>query len=209
MRIQSNFVDYYDYLAHQFGADPKIFYLRQGSDKTYFTPISNECPIVPNTPSYDHYSDKFIGLAVCGKYYLLKWNYIKQYSPFDPRFVKFQLITGYKSWNYVYGPGKHYAGLDEVSKEIGQPIFLFSTKSVKSHGSWKTQFELYDFLIPLQPLSFHKVYPAEQIYQDLQYYIANVLNDGIDLRPPTEIADIDKVVQYGFDKKQSYRHRKT
>ena len=55
---------------------------------------------------------------------------------------------------------------------------------------------------------FPEIMPAEQLYQDLAYYIANVIEDGIDLRPPTEIADIDKVVQYGFDKKQSFRHRK-
>lgn len=60
----------------------------------------------------------------------------------------------------------------------------------------------------LKDLGLSSLYPAEALYQDIAYFVGNVLHPSPDLAPPVFIADKDKIVQYGFDLKQSFRHRK-
>ncbi len=60
----------------------------------------------------------------------------------------------------------------------------------------------------LKDIGFNHVQSPEQTYQDISYYMANVLRENPDVVPPVKIADKDRIVQHGFDLKQSFRHRK-
>lgn len=61
----------------------------------------------------------------------------------------------------------------------------------------------------LSELSFVRVYPPEQIWQDLSYWIANKINDSPDMMPPPRPpqTDLEKLQSHGFDKRTSFRHR--
>lgn len=48
---------------------------------------------------------------------------------------------------------------------------------------------------------------AEQCYQEIAYFVGNVLRESPDMKPPVEIGNRDKIVAAGFDLKQSFRHR--
>jgi len=52
------------------------------------------------------------------------------------------------------------------------------------------------------------VYPAEQLYQDLSYFIVNTMKDSPDMAKPSSITDKEKISSHGFDLKMSFRHRK-
>lgn len=71
----------------------------------------------------------------------------------------------------------------------------------------------YSYVIPyrlpiLQEHGFADVVDPYQMYQDLEYFIANTMNESPDMMPPTEMTDKERIVAAGFDLKQSFRHRK-
>jgi hypothetical protein len=58
----------------------------------------------------------------------------------------------------------------------------------------------------LGELGFVQYYSAQQLYQELAMFLTNVLVPYRD--PPSRMTDIEKVSAHGFDRKQSFRHRK-
>lgn len=207
MKISSNFVDYYDYLTHVYGSDPLIFYLRRNLKefRTFNIPIKWED--TPYFPSYsfedvrDHI--KYYGLSVMGFFYLVKaegvLNNVKMTLDLNPRVHRW-------SKKMAYTAGTKYAFLDKIAKDIKQPVFFFEINRGASSLN-NAHVEVLDILPNLSVFDFASIIPAEKIYQDLSYYIANIINDGIDIKPPSEIANNDKILQAGFDLKKSFRHR--
>lgn len=60
----------------------------------------------------------------------------------------------------------------------------------------------------LQEHDFQSVVDPYQLYQDLEYFIANTMNESPDTMPATQMTNKEKIVAAGFDLKQSFRHRK-
>ena len=196
MKIRSNFVDYYDYLSHVYGADEKVFFNRIDTGGYAHDHIGNTMPYINVRDRWRENDPFYYGLAVCGRYWMLYSDDSIHYLNPKSKYQVWMKQHNYFSYRYQ----RLYGAIYDVSRAIKTPIFLFTVSGKRIN--------VIEFAPKLMLTGFPEIMPAEQLYQDLAYYIANVIEDGIDLRPPTEIADIDKVVQYGFDKKQSFRHRK-
>lgn len=226
MKIISKFKDYYDYVAHTYGGgDPKIIYnrsrlgeLHQVGSVSYTRTLEVEFSLaslkIPfrhiHSPLNSYYGEYgFRWLSVCGKPYPLinvddkvtgslyqkheLFNFQKHKHLLDPRdwgnkIIRLQI-------------GVERRSLVELSKKIGHPVF-----EILHHGN-KATYINGDCPI-LGNLGFASVYPAEQLYQDLSYFIVNKMKDSPDLAPRIEISDKEKITQHGFDVKQSFRHRK-
>lgn len=217
MKIQSQFKDYYDYVAHMYGGgDPAILYLR-----TRITPVKDMGHGTIFEPSktvmidelysevyYAHnaYDSEFDykSLVICGKSYLLRSEkYKNKFIVMRDRDVP--IIEKRRHCSFLSEPRKCFGvkskKLDAVSKEIGQPIFIIS-------HMYRNYIEV-DSRIPiLNEMNVASFYDAHQIYQDISHYICNVIRTSPDVTPPTVVSNEDRIVQYGFDLKQSFRHRK-
>jgi hypothetical protein len=90
-----------------------------------------------------------------------------------------------------------------ITKKIGQPVFHI----IRSHHRDQTIY-IEPNIPNLGELGMASIYPAEQMYQDLSYFVGNVMNPSPDMAPPTVMSDTERIVQHGFDLQQSFRHRK-
>jgi len=60
----------------------------------------------------------------------------------------------------------------------------------------------------LKLLGLPSILSAEQAYQELSYFIGNLMQDNPDMKPPVEIDQKYRLEEHGFDSKISFRHRK-
>lgn len=129
------------------------------------------------------------------------FNYINQYE---------RKNYGLKNFKYEKYIGDIVnSNIVEISKIINQPIFNLSELAKYCYNpKLKCEKEYYDIIPNLDKLHISSVYSVEQIYQDLNYFLVNVLKDSPDVTPPIEISDKDKIEGHGFDKKISFRKRK-
>lgn len=102
--------------------------------------------------------------------------------------------------------------LIDVCKQIKQPIFLVD-RIQHASATWKpgaiSTIVVLDQTMPiLKELGFSAIMKPEILYQEIEYFIANVLRDNPDIVPPVQVSDKHKITQHGFDFKQSFRHRK-
>jgi hypothetical protein len=82
----------------------------------------------------------------------------------------------------------------KVSRELQQPAFIIRGR------------ELIEGKLPrLGELGFAALFSAEQMYQNLSYFVGNYLRESADLKPPVTISDRDRILQHGFDLKKSFR----
>ena len=83
---------------------------------------------------------------------------------------------------------------------VGLPVFVCR---LKRHGMMEIGHPPL-----LGKLGLAEVYPADQLYQDISYYLANIIRESPDTMPATKMTDKEKIVAKGFDIKRSFRHRK-
>lgn len=212
MKIHSRFKDYYDYVEHLYGGDPKLIYNR---DTLGFKSLTYHEDTHNYPRFYSLYDEirlyEYVGLSICGKFYILyrKSHSFDTYKIVEDGFSNIEYgkhLTRY--FNNLsrdnYKKGVHYDYLDNASKECGQPVFLFKLENL-SHGC---SINLNNIAPKLGEIGIGSLIKPEQIYQDIAYYIGNVINHGVDIHPPTQVQDKDRIVQHGFDIKQSFRHRR-
>lgn len=101
--------------------------------------------------------------------------------------------------------------LIELSRVVKLPIFiLLSQTSNNGEKYHKYKTKIVRVSPVLSELDFEKVYSATQLYQDIEYFIGNLLNESPDLTPvgkPPQTNE-EKIVASGFDLKTSFRKRK-
>lgn len=123
-------------------------------------------------------------------------------------------------WRKPFQYGQPYRFLEKMHKQIGSPILIiYGEVNDRSLSSQVHRYRLSPLFIgptpePIPNLSeikgLAKVYTPEQIYQDISYWVTNVLNTSPDVQPagaPPQ-TDKEKIVAHGLDLKQSFRHRK-
>jgi hypothetical protein len=49
--------------------------------------------------------------------------------------------------------------------------------------------------------------PATEMYQNLAYFMGNLMNVSPDKAPPVEVSNNQKILKSGFDLVKSFRHR--
>ena len=161
----------------------------------------------------------FKWLSICGHAYLLvqkkhenDWKVLNQKEhPVVWDYLKANVRPSIFSWmrndKAKSFPESHIGNrsilLDDISKTLKAPVFYFELFSYTSGCI------TIDSRIPiLGQLGIDKIIPPEQLYQDISYYLANVLRESPDLVVNDNMTDKEKIVQHGFDLKQSFRHRK-
>lgn len=219
MKIISKWKDYYDYIPHLYGGpDYRIVYNRNLEvhiDRSNWD-RSKLLELPYNPFRHKDYTYSLKWLSFCGRYYLLvsrelssvKYDYrnIEEFNKWKILNEKdhgmifhkiFQKSTRwwkekYEKYDDLINVKNSY--LDVMSKNIKMPVFVIDPNNCDVPN--------------LSELGLPAFVSAEQAYQDISFYIANVINDNADMNPPVDVSDKDKIVQHGFDFKQSFRHRK-
>ena len=92
----------------------------------------------------------------------------------------------------------------EISKKINAPVFVVEYYGFPQ-GS-KNKFVGIGKKVPnLGELGLASIYPAEQLYQDIDYFLTNTIKDSPDTMPPVSMTDKEKIESHGFDNKVSFR----
>lgn len=237
MKIKSNFRDYYDYISEQYGGgDPKTVYIRHTvEDAPVNEEILHRLrKNVSSWPDFE-YEGKVIEtkfLACAGKLYFIhrsvddignfykdplnsgktpkqgSWKVFSdqdveryiEYMKGGPRYInRTSRLEEYKSLH-----GKEISEVVEISKVLDAPVFIFANELfamgpriiLNKHVPSLASMGMQDFVEP------------QTMYRDIEFFINNVLRSSPDLAPPVKVADKDRIVQHGFDLRQSFRHRK-
>lgn len=124
------------------------------------------------------------------------------------------LSTAHPAWDIMSDEARReYSGAHEcpnlihLHRALKAPVFHILD------GGAERGTKDYHYIIPyrlpvLQEHGFAEVVDPYQMYQDLEYFIANTMNESPDMMPPTEMTNKERIVAAGFDLKQSFRHRK-
>ena len=239
MRILSKRKDYYDQVGNIYGVDEKVIFDRNKKLPAKVRLVMmDEAPIPLRQPvTYYQFGSRFstefltecqmdniqgfTTVSVCGKPFIVakKGGIFEGHEYIEPYYeVPSDTIMhlGFSPNPYA---GKSVKYLERIHKEIGSPIFmLWNFSGVRGSASPLTyDFTLSDrygqLVVPIPILDnikgFAKLYPAEQLYQDISYWISNVLNVSPDVQPegaPPQ-TDKEKIVAHGLDLKKSFRHR--
>jgi hypothetical protein len=223
MMIISPFKDYYDYLIGIYGIDEKRIYIRNKIETTHI--ISDIRPCDFNLFSYDIDLFRLKYIFVNGYRYLFVGEKNHPLSMSVSRWVIFDESKHIAKERYGFryqsarikeelahlSEGYTSENIINFTKLVKQPVFSISI-SPQWHKKYpgKAEYEtVVDDNVPrLVDYGIASIIPADKIYQDLDYFIGNILNDSPDLQPPVHISDKDMIEAKGFDKKISFRHRK-
>jgi hypothetical protein len=237
MKINSNLKDYYDYVANLYGGgDPNILYLRTsiGEKKFtgtlhYYNEVSVEFDRYFKLPEYNYGSVKgyphgggFKGLVVAGRMFPIidtnandenHWRYQSnnKFEVFDYNKHEHLLNprTRFESRRDDYSPywesRKVSESLIKLSRKLGHPVFIINR--VNNYVE-KTVIIVSGECPILSNVGLAQYFPAEQLYQELSYFLGNLVKESPDMMPRPKVTDKDKILSHGFDLKQSFRHRK-
>ena len=202
--IDSN-KDYYDYVSHIYGLDKKIVFDRRGSIRME----SNDLVDLRETRYYDG-KTQFILLEIGMVQYLLKLDDIVVVT--DENKPKNKHID-LRAYQHVKSFHVEIVEKFEDHKNVtGCPIAIRSV-----HNSWRspsyikmfpTDYKDYkitdDIELDLPILAstcITKIIPADEIWKNICNYISSLGND----KDVAQASDIEKIVNHGFDKKESFR----
>jgi hypothetical protein len=151
------------------------------------------------------------GLAVAGRLFLLEKQEVGvesgiMYRPVEEKVTAPWHVIGpvtveYK-WqpNVTYDSGKEVPALLKLHRYLQAPVFVFD---------WWGQDLTVERRVPLlSDLGMPAFVPAEQLYQELAMFLGKMYAEDADMMPKAPMTDVQKVESHGFDKKQSFRHRK-
>ena len=96
-------------------------------------------------------------------------------------------------------------GFVEASRVLNAPVFMIEHVSAANNG---VTLHVSGKIPVLANLGLSAQVPPEQMFQELAYFIGNVMRVSPDLAPPVVVAEKDRIVQHGFDLKTSFRTRK-
>lgn|GEM_PF-4658004 len=94
-----------------------------------------------------------------------------------------------------------------IHRKLQAPVFSIFGPAQTTKQT-EVSYHIGYYLPVLQEHDFQSVVDPYQLYQDLEYFIANTMNESPDTMPATQMTDKEKIVAAGFDLKQSFRHRK-
>lgn len=229
MKIKSSFKDYYDHVAHKYGGgDPNVVYVRHrlkplvdlgvlkyDEGIPFDFKVKRDLHLIEATKSYlnTEYQDyKFKYLVIAAKWYLLvsrsteeKFHVLSK----EKHQKLVETLTKRKRWSqqrdFGYYVGCEDPQLIDLSRLVNTPVFIIAGYE----RFWKLKKVLMkvEGNIPiLADLGIAAIYPAEQIYQDLAYFVGNKIHESPDANPPVSVSNKDKILQFGFDLKTSFRH---
>ena len=129
---------------------------------------------------------------------------------------RFRLNTSFYDWQegiIDVKVGEVLPAMEELSKLVHQPIFLITHTEPRgrNQGRQHTVFTVDPRYPVTSEMGLGQFESADKLYQDVGYWLANVINPSPDqlpeARPPQ--TDVEKAQAHGFDKKVSFRKRKS
>jgi len=217
MKIISNYRDYYDHQAHIYGGgDPKIVYIRNHKHKDVpdldIGEWVHKCETVGILRSvymlwYDSRKD-FIpdvrGIVIGDIFF----GQIKDSEKSDYRMLQDKDV--HRKYSDNWQP-KNKAKLSDfinhvdstlidLCKFINIPVFMFNV--------YRNTITIDKNCPNLGKLGVASYISAEQMYQDLSYFIGNKMKDSPDMMKEVVVDDKYKIIGHGFDYKSSFRNRK-
>lgn len=226
MIIKSRFKDYYDHVAYQYGGgDPKYTYVR---DKLSDDKLIVDLNLV-DQKSYEILSSiwylkrynidtNFKIICAAGKIFLAItegniYNFDKDYELLseDSHPDSYKRLCG-SSGRFFSRNNKlsdfinaEYNFVTSISKIIKEPVFSITSITYEKKDEW--QFCIESNVPILKDYGIASIIPAEQIYQELAYFVSNKMVTSPDLLVKSNLTDKEKILQHGFDIKESFRHR--
>lgn len=230
MKIKSNFKDYYDYIANQYGGgDPKIVYLRHrlgtvedigGTTIVRGITVRSDAKL----PGYqlprlihdksNYHTNSWKDLVVCGRVFPILPDAVgsNKYVVFDPAKHSHLILPGRNQEKYMeYSPywqdHAQSKGAISLHRELKTPVFVVNHEF---RYQKYTEYHISGEYTILNDMMLAPYFPADQIYQELSYFIGNIMNDSPDMMPLPKppMTDKERILSHGFDLKQSFRHRK-
>jgi hypothetical protein len=223
MKIISNEKDYYDYLSHIYGIDPKIVYKRKFSRK----PLNEKELLIKSRPidfyGYIKYRNStyantlkrlygenlsYIIISICGNLHVVRdVKGLKEDQPFDSTYTLLndEELDMFSKSNY-FGNNLYYylnSNYDknywiDLHKKLQEPILFIEYINHE-------KIILTDNILLKNIKGLAEKYPPELIYQQISQFISYHFNTN---EPPLELNDKEKIIKSGFDLKKSFRHRK-
>lgn len=191
MRIISKFKDYYDYLVGIYGIDPVLTLDRRYPDLVHCAPETLD-------------RDKLVGktFAIAGKRYRLYYYKDKVYYTLQECKKLVKMNTPPMSWN-SHTPDTTQKGWD---KSNGVPIkanIKYRNPVLMSSGGHRNEEW---FPIVMSEWGLPKALSPEDAYREISGFMGYL----VDHPPlPDTQTNIGKLEAHGFDKKISFRHRKS
>jgi hypothetical protein len=229
MLIQSRFKDYYDFVAAQYGGgDPKVRYLRGGLRRTEI--FVDRFPLA-DPLSWPHLDADYelAYLIVAGKAYLLRRDKKpgRKFSDFrvadaeavseadrktrtaGRRYLAQRRVFGGRDFDFTFG--RQYDFLVSLHRAAGAPALVIDQvwrPASRDRMQDRIQIDLWERCPVLKHLGMAAVVSPEQMYQELAYFVGNLMKVSPDIAPPVEVDNQHKILAAGFDLKTSFRHRK-
>jgi hypothetical protein len=119
-------------------------------------------------------------------------------------------MTGWRDENLTMQPKRY---LERLHKEAKSPIIMLIPEfcNIRQYSYGDHIFAMEEAIPNLSKIEgFAKRYSKEQVYQDISYWISNILNESPDVQPvgkPPQ-SDKEKILSHGLDLKRSFRHRR-
>lgn len=220
MKIISKYKDYYDFVGYHYGQDEKIVYNRKELGNLIGVTECSNSTYHKYIPNIRHDTNYYSWILICGRSYLLyrqapqsinqiggmceEWRIVPPESPLMNMIIESkQWISsiGYTDKEYYFG-GLTEAGID-VCREYKQPVLHIN-------GRFKSNDILcvHNAIPNLGKLGFASVLDPHWLYQEISYFMGNIINESPDMQPRYQTSDKIKLESAGFDCVESFRHRK-
>lgn len=209
MLIVSKYKDFYDFLSGIYGVDPNLVLDRREFHNYecltsepltfYICGMVYEGFYVGETKKF-YYGDALLELGKKDKYYFGHKHYTRNWSDRTTDYVECVNIKIEPRPNYgktVYNIAlKPYIDYEKINEVEGCPILMKNRYSAKNY-----------FHFPqLSKFDFGRCITAEEIYKILVEHLSterSKLEQHVDNR-----TDVEKLINNGFDKKESFRNIK-
>lgn len=215
MIIQSKFKDYYDWVAKRYGGgDPRIVYERGPIGYREYKPHLYSSSANPlSRILHDPFSisdlrrDKTFAIyvVIAGKAFLALHPYqLTAPSLNDYRLAPLDFFTrNRRRWSRAESLklGYEYPAIVELCRIVGHPVFACSV-------DWHRGLLIREMCPILGNIGLPSIIPPEQMYQELAYFVGNLMRHVPDIQPPVEVNNKQKILKAGFDPVISFRHRK-
>ena len=172
---------------------------------------------------YSDCCDSFPYLVICGKIFklvVLNENgelYVKDDPYLKYKQIKYEIFHPdvhdrlYTSTWCRTGYNMESEPVVNLCKKVKLPVFMICNTDTKRTTSsyYKIMVNIYNPPL-LSTVRVDRVYSPEKLYQDIEYYLLNVINESPDVLPAGNLpmTNKEKIISKGFDYKKSFRHRK-
>jgi hypothetical protein len=218
MKIISKFRDYYDNVAWTYGGgDPKIRYERHEIENV--GPFKMRLPFAPLRDKWQYsrvMRTSFWGRSlIVGDRIYTVFSECKPYLAGRPNWflpdIDHELITRKETllrWEHR-GKELYYVKTGkaiDLCRLVGQPVFWLDYERLGTRKNEPPNVKVFREIPKLcEIMNFAKLYPADQIYQDLSYVIGNLRHEPPDDNPPVQVDAKIRLEKHGFDPKTSFR----